>query len=230
MTLLRQTTSANVAEIKQAQATLQEAEKQPGFCIRLLQMLGKLVSQQAQQSPSQMQQVVLENPVLLAGGIFFKNYIKKFYGVEESNVKEDERNLIKENLVELMMRAPSKLQAQLSAALEEIASLDFPDHWQGLLPQLKESLEKHPQHRPVILESMDTIFRVSFVDQIRSNELMRSVKYVVDNFAKEHLAVTKLVAGTAEGSGTSKLQRSLLVEKHDGGRPFFPRRSAVVHF
>lgn len=81
-------------------------------------------------------------------------------------------------------------QAQLSRALEEIANCDFPNDWPDLLPSLKQSLSQNPQQSAVILETLATVFK-EFEHHMRSNELLRSIKYCVDNFAAEHLAAFK---------------------------------------
>ncbi|CAD7949735.1 unnamed protein product [Amoebophrya sp. A120] len=180
--LLHRTVGTNVHDIKQAQNELTHLEQQDRFGIILLQVLHKL---SANLNPT-----ASESAVSQAGGIFFKNYVKRKWPLYQNGVPEQQRVMIKQNLVKLLMSAPKAVQKQLCAAMELIAECDFPFEWDNLLPDMKQSLKECPTQKAVILEALEPVFRV-FEEQFRTNELMRAVKYCVDNFADVHLEAFK---------------------------------------
>eukprot|EP00392_Amoebophrya_sp_AT5.2_P003673 g3678.t1 len=188
--LLHRTTGAHVLDIKQAQQELAKLEEsEPRFGILLLQLLHKL------QTPSPTHQTptppAAPDPqtaaVSLAGGIFFKNYVKRKWPLYQNGVPEEQRKLIKENLVALLMCASSAVQKQLCAAMELIAECDFPFDTEA---------------RAVVLEALEPVFRV-FEEQYRSNEVLRAVKHCVDTFSADHL---KCFQASCEVLGGGSLQ------------------------
>merc|ERR1719181_1890811 len=128
VTLLEQTTTPDAAAVKNAEAQLTAAQSSAGFAISLLQILHN-------------GQVGIN--VRQAGAIFFKNFIKKFWDSDPENggVNNNDRNLIKENLLDLMLGCPGPVMRQLGAALEQISDTDYPEEWQNLLPGLVKHIE-----------------------------------------------------------------------------------------
>lgn len=49
-------------------------------------------------------------------------------------IAPSDRAAIKQEIVQLMITVPEKIQLQISDALTLIAAADFPDRWEGLLP------------------------------------------------------------------------------------------------
>lgn len=49
-------------------------------------------------------------------------------------IAEQDRKEIKNQIVQLMITVPEKLQLQISDALALIAASDFPEKWENLLP------------------------------------------------------------------------------------------------
>ena len=111
--------------------------------------------------------------------IGFKNYIKKKWPLYEGGVPEPDRLVIKDNLIELMLAAPKRVQPQLIASLEYVAECDFPSDWTNLIPNLKKMLEGPngvENHGKVTLETMDTVFKF-FRGKPRCNELLSDVPF-----------------------------------------------------
>lgn len=52
----------------------------------------------------------------------------------ENNITLEDRQNIKNNIVELMISVPERIQLQISDALSIIAKEDFPEQWQTLIP------------------------------------------------------------------------------------------------
>ena len=52
---------------------------------------------------------------------------------ETSKISENDRTLIKNHIVELMLKSPETIQKQLSDAISIIGREDFPEKWKDLL-------------------------------------------------------------------------------------------------
>ena len=52
---------------------------------------------------------------------------------ETSKISENDRTLIKNHIVELMLKSPETIQKQLSDAISIIGREDFPGKWKDLL-------------------------------------------------------------------------------------------------
>ncbi len=83
-------------------------EGQPGFCILLLQLLGRLSSST---SPE-------DSFVAQSGAVLFKNIVKRRWVHEETLaiIQESDRVSVKTYLVDLMCTSPPAVQKQLAEA------------------------------------------------------------------------------------------------------------------
>lgn len=52
---------------------------------------------------------------------------------EPTKISENDRKLIKTNIVELMLKSPDSIQRQLSEAISIVGREDFPKNWNDLL-------------------------------------------------------------------------------------------------
>ena len=99
-----------------------------------------------------------------AGAIAFKNFVKKAFSPDELaiNVTQEERNGVKQHIVNLMCTTPGPVMAQLSEALRIIAAIDFPKDWPTLLPEIISKLQQNMNNMSVIngmLETANSIFK-----------------------------------------------------------------------
>lgn len=145
-------------------------------------------------------------PVQQAAAVHFKNLVK--HGWDESKDGEDrkgivispaDRNTIKDNLVELMCKAPRSIQAQISESISLIAEVDFPKNWQTLLPSLVEKL--HSTDITVVngvLATANSIFK-SFRYVDRSDELYAVIIYCLEKFQEPLLLMFKQICQQVEG-------------------------------
>lgn len=189
--LLSQTVGGNTQGMKQATDQLRSAEAGAGFGLMLLQLLQDGgVNELARQ----------------AGAIYFKNYIRRLWPVDAAvgGIAANDRQAIKQHLLSLMLQAPKLLQVQLSAAVEEISSTDYPDDWKTLLPEIVEHL-KTSQDMQVLKGCMETAHSVflKFRSQGRSEALLKEIKYTVTIFQETHLTVYKAVAQRILTQGAS---------------------------
>ena len=170
---LKNTTEPNQALVKEAQSHLNGVKKAPGFGLALLELLHNTNT---------------DGMARHAGAIFFKNYIREFWDLADG-VPENDRGLIKQHILSLMLSVPKQLQAQLSAALEQIAETDFPDDWQNLLPELIQTIKDAKAQGDLgkLCGGMETAHSV--FKRFRSQGLSKELKYVVVNFQEVHLEV-----------------------------------------
>lgn len=122
------------------------------------------------------------NPaVRQAAAVHFKNIIKKGWDVEDGTdgitFSDDDRNIIKSHLVELMCTVPSAIQAQCSESISLIAKVDFPQNWQNLLPSLVQKFNS-PDYQVVngALLTTNSIFK-PFRHVQRSDALYKDILY-----------------------------------------------------
>lgn len=57
----------------------------------------------------------------------------------QNKIHHDDRLLIKEKIVTLMLSSPEAVQKQLSDAILQIGKHDFPENWPNLLPKIIEN-------------------------------------------------------------------------------------------
>lgn len=69
--------------------------------------------------------------------LFFHPFLLSFLTFqiegEPTKISENDRVLIKTNIVELMLKSPESIQRQLSDAISIIGKEDFPEKWKDLL-------------------------------------------------------------------------------------------------
>ncbi len=121
----------------------------------------------------------------LAGSIYFKNYIWQRWDIE-SEIPAQDRNTIKENLLKCMLSVPKQVQAQLSAALEQIACSDFPEEWKNLLPELVETIKGCMVSKDLtkFAGAMETVYAVC--KRFKNEGLSYDLKYLVETFQQTH--------------------------------------------
>ena len=132
-----------------AERALKQAQSQQGFAVTIL----KLISVNS-----------LDLAIRQAGSIAFKNYCKKAFDPEELSVTvtNDERNGVKQHIVNLMCTTPGPVMAQLSEALRLIAAVDFPQKWPTLLPEIISKLQQNMNDMSIVngmLETANSIFK-----------------------------------------------------------------------
>ena len=147
--ILAGTQIADQQQRQNAENSLKQAQTQPGFAVTIL----KLMSVNT-----------VDLAIRQAGAIAFKNFVKKAFSPDELaiNVTQEERNGVKQHIVNLMCTTPGPVMAQLSEALRIIAAIDFPKDWPTLLPEIISKLQQNMNNMSVIngmLETANSIFK-----------------------------------------------------------------------
>eukprot|EP00124_Ichthyophonus_hoferi_P004893 Ihof_evm2s604 gene=Ihof_evmTU2s604 len=129
-----------------------------------------------------------------AAAITFKNFVKHNWSMQDGEagrISLADRDLIKQNIIDLMLSVPSRLQQQLSEAVSIIGSSDFPDQWDKLLPILVEKLGANDfDVINGVLQTANSLFK-RYTYEFKSDALFSEIKYVLDNFADPLTQLTK---------------------------------------
>lgn len=154
-----------------AENVLADSTRQQGFLLQLLQLIDNGSANIA---------------VRQAAAVFYKNTVKTAWDEskepeERKNIviSQQDRTMIKTNLVELMCTVPPQIQAQISEAISIIAEVDYPDKWDGLLPNLIGKFDSNDANVVNgVLMTADSIFR-RFRHVQRSDALYRVIIYTL---------------------------------------------------
>ena len=168
---LKGTVSANPAEIKAAESQLSQLRASQGFPLALLETIN---------------QGALPMDVRLAAAIYFKNLVKREW---ESLGTSEERVLIKQHIVSLMLSLPRPLQAQISAAVTLISDSDFPLGWQSLVPQLVSAIG-NDAHRQGALQTLHAVLD-KYRTVVRSDSVLREMQFILPQLQSAHLECFK---------------------------------------
>lgn len=172
--------SLNPTSAKDAEQTLKAMEIQVGFPISLLH-------------------VVANNNVglstRLAGALYFKNLVKRKWIDEngEYQISKGDIDMIKSEIVGLMIMLPDTLQIQIGESISLIAESEFPNLWSGLIDELvsKLTLDDLVINKGV-LKVAHSIFK-RWRPLFRSDELFLEIKMVLDKFALPFMEMLKSI-------------------------------------
>lgn len=168
---LQQTLNPVQTERRAAEKYLENMEGLGNYSILLL----TLVSQD-----------IVDMTIRQAAAITFKNFVKKRWRIIEgelNKISEEDRGLIKKQIIDLMLSVPEQLQRQLSDAISMIGREDFPYQWPDLMQQMTSKFGTG--NLPVIngvLRTAHSLFK-RYRHEFKSNELWTEIKLVLDNFA-----------------------------------------------
>lgn len=167
------TFSLDKSKAKEADASLQEFSRSPGF----VQVLLSIVKDST-----------IASGTRLAAAIFFKNTIRKYWTDEDGNylLALEDVTAIKSSIIEIMISLPPSLQAQVGEAISVIADSDFPDRWETLLPDLVQRLGTNYVVNIGVLTVAHSIFK-RWRPLFRTDDLAREILFVLRVFAKPYL-------------------------------------------
>jgi len=167
--------SFSPATQKQAESELFQLEKNPNFINNLIQII------QSNQNPA----------IRTFSLIYLKNFIKKYWDEDNEDnlliLNQDQRNLIKSNLVSFMLSLPKTMRNQISEIITIIADYDFPEKWPGLIQDLVQNL--NPNDFTVnngILQTAESLFK-RWRHQFRTDNLFSEILFVLKQFTAPYL-------------------------------------------
>lgn len=147
----------------------------------------------------------------IAGAIHFKNFVKEHWKVVEEKdnvIHVSDREQIKASIVDIMLKAPSSVQKQLSTAIAIIGQEDFPLKWPTLIQSMQVKFASGDFHViNGVLQTAASIFeKYSF--EMKSQKLWEEIKFVLDNFAQPftNLLVATMDLGNQHASNPVALK------------------------
>lgn len=180
---LQHTLSPDVAERRNAEKFLETIEHTQNYSLLLLGLLNK-------------EDVPLH--LRVSAGITLKNFVKRNWPLTEDGVDKihaNDRNIVKESIIGLMLRSPEQIQKQLSDTISIIGKEDFPDKWSGLMPELVSKFTTGDFNIiNGVLRTGHSLFK-KYRHEFKSEKLWREIKFVLDNFA---MPLTQLFRATME--------------------------------
>ena len=186
-----------------AEDSLASARRQPQCTPSVLGLLTQ------EQVPLQVRQ---------AAAVFFKNVVRQHWAPEDEHeltIPDEIKTQVKDNLLQLFLGVADILQSQLSEAMSLIASHDFPQKWQtllpGLLPQVEAATTQKDYKRVAgLLQILHSICK-RYRHEFKSDELFSEIKYVLDKFQAPLLAIFKVaVADLPLAAGDPAASKVLL--------------------
>ncbi|KAJ4428958.1 Exportin-2 [Periplaneta americana] len=125
--------------------------------------------------------------IRVAGAVAFKNYIKRNWKVDDDAVDRihaQDREAVKQLIVNLMLHSPEAIQKQLSDAVSVIGRYDFPNKWPDLISQMVEKFASGDFHIiNGVLHTAHSLFK-RYRFEFKSQELWTEIKFVLDKFAQ----------------------------------------------
>lgn len=193
---LEQTQNADRRIRTEAEKFLESIEQNEGYALMLLKLVERAISTQT------------SNPVVpLSAAITFKNFVKRNWRKiqdEVNKISQNDRNTVKQHVVELMLRSPELYQKQLSEAISIIGREDFPHEWPSLIQEMIAKFQSGDFHIiNGVLHTAHSLFK-RYRHEFRSDKLWSEIKIVLDAVAEP---ITNLF-----------LQTVSLAEKHSSDK------------
>jgi len=92
----------------------------------------------------------VEMPIRQAGGIYLKNMVMQFWAEREPievgdpvpfSIHENDKNTIRNNIVEATISAPEPIRVQLAVLIQHIVKHDYPGKWPGIVEKVAAFLQ-----------------------------------------------------------------------------------------
>uniref|UniRef100_A0A0N5AQY9 Exportin-2 n=1 Tax=Syphacia muris TaxID=451379 RepID=A0A0N5AQY9_9BILA len=174
--LLAQTLQPDASTRRTAEEQLRQISHSSGFGRQLAQLS---IDVQAPQE------------IRLAAAVNLKNYIKKNWNLESSEIEitDADRLSLRNDILPCMYAATGNIRKQMSEIVCTIGKYDFPKAWPELITNLVSHLNANEMDVLIAtLTAMNELFR-RYRHESKSTELWMEIKFVLDNAAP---AITEL--------------------------------------
>ncbi|GJJ67857.1 exportin-2 (importin alpha re-exporter) [Entomortierella parvispora] len=132
------------------------------------------------------------NSIRFPAALLFKNFVRRHWMNEDESdniISMTDREAIKGRIVDLMTTTEPKIQVQLSEAVTLIASSDFPQKWQNLVPELVSKLNPNDfETNNGILQTAHSIFS-RWRPLYPSDNLYTEIKLALESFSEPYRQV-----------------------------------------
>ncbi|CDO91705.1 unnamed protein product [Kluyveromyces dobzhanskii CBS 2104] len=191
--------SVVASSARTAEQTLKELEPQEGFAITLLHTVAS---------------TNLPLSTRLAGALFFKNFIKRRWIDENGNymISANDVELVKKEVIPLMIQLPSNLQVQIGEAISVIAESDFPHRWSTLMDDLISKLSADDMVTDAGVLNVAHSICKRWRPLFRSDELFLEIQMVLDKFAVPFLTLLQTVDNQIDEYSSDKARLTILFD------------------
>ncbi|KAF9182619.1 importin-alpha export receptor, partial [Haplosporangium sp. Z 767] len=151
--------------------------------------------------------------IRFAASLLFKNFIRRNWMNDDDNgdnrISMADREAIKAKIVDLMTISEAKIQLQLSDAVTQIADSDFPQKWQGLVPELVSKLNPNDfVTNNGLLQTAHSIFQ-RWRPLYPSDNLYTEIKIALESFCEPYrqvfLATDAMIQANAQNAAQLKI-------------------------
>ncbi|KAI7823046.1 Cse1-domain-containing protein [Gamsiella multidivaricata] len=130
--------------------------------------------------------------IRFAASLLFKNFVRRNWMNDDdgdSRISTVDRDAIKSRIVDLMTISEARIQLQLSDAVTQIADSDFPQKWQGLIPELVSKLNPNDfVTNNGLLQTAHSIFQ-RWRPLYPSDNLYTEIKIALESFCEPYRQV-----------------------------------------
>ncbi|XP_075231087.1 chromosome segregation 1 [Lycorma delicatula] len=125
--------------------------------------------------------------IRIAGAVAFKNLIKRNWSIDGDGggdrVHTEDREMIKQTILDVMLVAPEAIQKQLSDAISIIGKHDFPEKWPGLIDEMVNKFNTGDFYViNGVLHTAHSLFK-RYRYEFKSQPLWVEIKFVLDKFS-----------------------------------------------
>ncbi|KAF9352787.1 importin-alpha export receptor [Mortierella sp. AD094] len=130
--------------------------------------------------------------IRFAASLLFKNFVRRNWLSDDDGTNKislADRDAIKSRIVDLMTISEARIQLQLSDAVTQIADSDFPQKWQGLIPELVSKLNPNDfVTNNGLLQTAHSIFQ-RWRPLYPSDNLYTEIKIALESFCEPYRQV-----------------------------------------
>lgn len=203
--ILLDSLSPNTIIRREAEKNLIDLEEKKGFTIILLHLINHLSNSNLRDDIG----------IRQSASVLFKNAIKKRWETlddEIITININDKDSIKEYIIDLMCSTPREVQIQLAEAISIISKHDFPAKWMGLLPLLVQKLQTNDLHilHGIMLTANSIMKR--FRNSYKSDELYEELLYCLNGFQEPLTAIFVSSSNLLEIHSNNRENMNLVIE------------------
>lgn len=150
--------------------------------------------------------------IRFAASLLFKNFVRRNWMIDDerdNRITAGDRDAIKSRIVDLMTISEARIQLQLSDAVTQIADTDFPQKWQGLIPELVSKLNAQDfVTNNGLLQTAHSIFQ-RWRPLYPSDNLYTEIKIALESFCEPYrqvfLATDRMIEANAQNAPQLKV-------------------------
>ncbi|KAF9164962.1 importin-alpha export receptor [Mortierella sp. AD010] len=153
--------------------------------------------------------------IRFAASLLFKNFVRRNWLSDDDGANKislADRDAIKSRIVDLMTISEARIQLQLSDAVTQIADSDFPQKWQGLIPELVSKLNPNDfVTNNGLLQTAHSIFQ-RWRPLYPSDNLYTEIKIALESFCEPYRQVFLATDAMIQANPQNAAQLKVLFE------------------